>query len=338
MHLWKKPVLLILIISLFLSVLPFSVYAAEEEEEEIIMQGLGFVTMPHQRLYSKPDPTADILDTTCLNDCVVIIEEVDDYWYKVIYNIQEGFMYKDTLYVAEEIHVELGIGEVNSDIVYLRSGPGTEYSILSSGYRNREYQILGLFDGWYKVLHKKKNRNTYATGYVRSDLLDLKEIPYQNYGSDQDPTYYHTGFEIGEITYEETKEVVMSAPGTTYVPVSGGYLLAQAQKYLGTPYVFGGYSPAGFDCSGLIYYILDKVGYPCPRTAADQYNMGYAVDDPKAGDLVFFANTYTSGISHVGIYAGNGPFIHAPNEGGVVCYSSLSGYWADHYYGARRIG
>lgn len=338
MQLCKKPILFILIISLILSVMPLCAYAAEEEEEEIIMQGLGFVTMSYQRLYREPDPTSDVLDLAFENDCVVVIEEVDDYWYKVIFNLQEGFMYADSVTINSEIHAELGIGNVNSDIVYVRSGPGTEYSILSSGYRGREYYIIGMFNGWYKVLHKKKTQNAYATGYVRSDLLELKEIPYQNEASELSPIYFYMGQEIGELTYEESKQVTMAAPGTTYVPVSGGYLLAQAQKYLGTPYVFGGYSPAGFDCSGLIYYILDKVGYPCPRTAADQYSMGYAVDTPKAGDLVFFANTYTSGISHVGIYAGNGQFIHAPNEGGVVCYSSLSGYWADHYYGARRIG
>ena len=65
---------------------------------------------------------------------------------------------------------------------------------------------------------------------------------------------------------------------------------------------------------------------------------GVSRENLKAGDIVFFANTYTTGISHVGIYAGNGQFIHAPNSRSTVSYSDLtSGYWAEHYYGARRV-
>ena len=170
--------------------------------------------------------------------------------------------------------------------------------------------------------------------------MDLTEVPYQNAGSEQMPEFFYLDQEIGELTYKEQDQVAMAAPGSYYVPVSGSYLLAQAKNYIGTPYVFGGYSPEGFDCSGLIYYILDKTGYACPRTAADQYGIGHSVSRDKLapGDLVFFANTYASGISHVGVYAGSGKFIHAPGEGSSVCYSSLSGYWSDHYYGARRIG
>ena len=169
---------------------------------------------------------------------------------------------------------------------------------------------------------------------------NLTEIPYENEDAASEPQFFVRGEEIGELTFEETKQVAMAAPGSTYVPISGNYILAQAQNYIGTPYQFGGYSPEGFDCSGLIYYILDKAGYPANRTAADQYNMGSYVsrDNLKAGDLIFFANTYASGISHVGVYAGGGKFIHAPSDGGSVCYSSLSGYWSDHYHGARRIG
>lgn len=342
MHLLKRLVSSVLAAALLLSFLPVHVSAdtASDEEEERILLGIGFVTMPYQRLYSEPTSESQVLDITSEYDCVIIIGEENAFWYKVIYNLQEGYLYADCLDVHTEVHAELGIGKINSDIVYLRSGPGTEYSILSSAYQDRELSIIGMFNGWYKVLHRKKNTDHYKTGYVRSDLMDLVEIPYQNAASEMLPEFYFLGFEIAEITFEESEAVAMASPGSYYVPVSGGYLLAQAQNYLGVPYVFGGYSPEGFDCSGLIYYILDKTGYPCPRTAADQYSLGYSVsaDELKAGDLVFFENTYTSGISHVGVYAGGGKFIHAPGEGSSVCYSSLSGYWSDHYYGARRIG
>ena len=122
---------------------------------------------------------------------------------------------------------------------------------------------------------------------------------------------------------------------------TGADILAEAQKYLGVRYVSGGASPSGFDCSGLVYYVLKQLGYSPYRTPADQYKQGTSVSksELQPGDIVFFAGTVGSGISHVGIYAGGGQFIHSPNSRSTVSYSDLtSGYWAEHYYGARRIG
>lgn len=323
----------LMLISLIL-IVSFSVCTFAEEEDSI-MYGTGYVLIDNLQLYSSPDFYSDVLDKASCGDRVVIISEsTTKGWYLVNYNFQEGYMRGYCLEVKTEDQIELGLGEINDDIVYLRSGPGTEYSIFKSGFQGKTYPIIGFDDGWYKILYDNK------TCYVRSDLMDLTEIPYENKASETEPSFFVRGEIIGEITYEETKQVAMAAPGSTYVPISGNYILAQAQHYIGTPYLFGGYSPDGFDCSGLIYYILNKAGYPCERSAAYQYNMGYSVSRENLipGDLVFFANTYTSGISHVGVYAGGDKFIHAPSDGGSVCYGSLKGYWSDHYHGARRIG
>lgn len=299
----------------------------------VVKTGIGFVTASALRLRTEPNTNSETLAIAYNGEVAVVLDQEGD-WYKVNYNLQEGYMRGYCLEVTTEDQIELGLGEINDDIVYLRSGPGTEYSIFKSGFQGKTFPIIGFDDGWYKILYDNK------TCYVRSDLMDLTEIPYENEDAASEPQFFVRGEEIGELTFEETKQVAMAAPGSTYVPISGNYILAQAQNYIGTPYQFGGYSPEGFDCSGLIYYILDKAGYPANRTAADQYNMGSYVsrDNLKAGDLIFFANTYASGISHVGVYAGGGKFIHAPSDGGSVCYSSLSGYWSDHYHGARRIG
>ena len=330
---WLKRAASMMLILLILSAsIPVS---ARAEEEEIIMLGTGYVLTTKLRLYSRANSKSDVLDTAVCGERVVIIRESSTKgWYRVNYNLQEGNMLADCLEVKKQDQIELGLGEINDDIVYLRSGPGTEYSIFKSGFQGKTYPVIGFDNGWYKILYDNK------TCYVRSDLLDLIEIPYENEDAESEPQFFVRGEEIGELTFEETEPVAMAAPGSYFVPISGGYILGQAQKYIGTPYVFGGYSPDGFDCSGLIYYILDKAGYPANRSAADQYNMGYSVsrDNLSPGDLVFFANTYTSGISHVGVYAGDGKFIHAPNDGGSVCYAKLSGYWSDHYHGARRIG
>jgi cell wall-associated NlpC family hydrolase len=110
-----------------------------------------------------------------------------------------------------------------------------------------------------------------------------------------------------------------------------------AMQYLGVPYVFGGASPSGFDCSGLVMYVFAQVGISLPHYTVAQWSYPNAVSVPRGdlepGDLVFFA-----GLGHVGIYVGNGQFIHAPHTGDVVRIDSLSeGWYASEYDGAKRI-
>ena len=111
-----------------------------------------------------------------------------------------------------------------------------------------------------------------------------------------------------------------------------------AQAWLGVPYLFGGCSRGGVDCSCLVQNVYAAVGIHLPRVAVDQFNATTAVPDPQPGDLVFFANTYEPGISHVGIYIGNGLQINAPTTGEVVSIAPVfTGYWGTHYAGARRV-
>jgi cell wall-associated NlpC family hydrolase len=107
-----------------------------------------------------------------------------------------------------------------------------------------------------------------------------------------------------------------------------------ALRYLGVPYVFGGATPAGFDCSGLVMYVYAQLGISLPHYAAAQYQYGVAVprNDLQPGDLVFF-----DGLNHVGIYIGGNQFVHAPETGDVVKISTLTGWFAANYVGARRI-
>ena len=120
----------------------------------------------------------------------------------------------------------------------------------------------------------------------------------------------------------------------------GASVVANAMKYLGYRYVFGGTSPAGFDCSGFVYYIHNHSGAPVGRGMWQQYNGGshISMNALQPGDTVFFANTYMPGLSHDGIYIGGGQFIHASDERTGVTISSLySGYWQAHYVGATRL-
>jgi peptidoglycan DL-endopeptidase CwlO len=125
-------------------------------------------------------------------------------------------------------------------------------------------------------------------------------------------------------------DVVTVAPPSRY-----GGVVGIAMQYLGTPYVWGGASPGGFDCSGFVMYVFAQVGVSLPHHAASQFNYGVPVsrDQLQPGDLVFF-----DGLGHMGIYIGNGQFIHAPHTGDVVKISSLYDSWyAATYVGARRI-
>ena len=132
------------------------------------------------------------------------------------------------------------------------------------------------------------------------------------------------------------------APAPPPMAVGGGgdSIVANAMKYLGYRYVFGGTSPAGFDCSGFVYYIHNHSGAPVGRGMWQQYNGGghIPMSALQPGDTVFFANTYMPGLSHDGIYIGNGQFIHASDERtGVTISSIYSGYWQSHYVGATRL-
>ncbi|MGM0843570.1 MAG: LysM peptidoglycan-binding domain-containing protein [Bacillota bacterium] len=104
-------------------------------------------------------------------------------------------------------------------------------------------------------------------------------------------------------------------------------VINEAKRHLGTPYVWGGAVPSGFDCSGFIYYVYKQAGMNVSRTnAAGLWNETTRVSNPQPGDLVFFSNTYKPGISHVGIYLGNNEFIHAGNRG-IEVTSLSNSYW-----------
>jgi peptidoglycan DL-endopeptidase CwlO len=125
-----------------------------------------------------------------------------------------------------------------------------------------------------------------------------------------------------------------STPPTSAPPSHYGGVVGIAMRYLGTPYVWGGASPAGFDCSGFVMYVYSQVGVSLPHSSYAQYGYGSAVSsgDLQAGDLVFF-----DGLGHVGIYIGGGQFIHSPHTGDVVKISSISGWYASTFVGARRL-
>ena len=132
----------------------------------------------------------------------------------------------------------------------------------------------------------------------------------------------------------------ISAPTTIASGGGGASVVSAAMRHLGARYVWGGTSPAGFDCSGFVWYVHKAMGRPVSRGLWGQMNGGPRIplNALQPGDTVFFANTYMPGLSHAGIYIGGGRFIHASDESSGVKISSLSdSYWGPRYIGASRL-
>ncbi|WP_106496247.1 C40 family peptidase [Lentibacillus sp. Marseille-P4043] len=147
------------------------------------------------------------------------------------------------------------------------------------------------------------------------------------------------GSNAGNGTVDKDTSENVSSGGSSSVGVDYDVskLISTAKSMNGVGYAWGGSSPSGFDCSGFIYYTFNKAGKSIGRLSSEgYYNRSFYVNKPAVGDLVFFENTYKSGISHLGIYLGSGQFIHAGSDG--VQISSVSNpYWKKHFEGYKRF-
>ena len=289
-----------------------------------IKTGIAYVNASSLRLRSKPTTNSRTIDYA-YNDEVVVLLGRSGEWYKVSYNLQTGYMHSKYLDATTTENVELGYGQITGNKVSIRSGPGTSYTKTNSASINDKAYIIGINNQWLKVI--------YGTdiGYIRSDYVQLTQIPYENQDSANSPLFFRKGQSTG---------VTPSAWA-----LNGGAnsetaekIIATAKQYIGVPYVWGGSTPSGFDCSGYVQYVFRLHGITLPRTSKEQFTVGSWVSKAnlKPGDLVYF-NTDGSGVSHLGIYIGSNQFIHASSSKGVTITSLSNSYWAARYYGARRV-
>jgi len=306
-----------------------------------VKYGIGFTTGSGLRLRTDASTSSKTIDSANKGEVVIVLDKVGA-WYKVIYDLQEGYMHGDYLRVNTTENAELGYGKVNTTAVNLRSGPGTSYGTVDTTSRGEKAYIIGINNGWYKVIYGQH------VCYVRSDFLDLTEKPYENKASAKSPKFYRGGKSLGvEPSASALKGSASSNTGSTGSAgstvtgsVTGSQIVGLAKQNLGVPYKWGGTTPSGFDCSGFVYYVLNTLGIKASRTLTSMYKQGTEVSKSQLqpGDIVFFKNTYKSGLSHVGIYVGGGQFIHSPHSGKVVSYADLnSDYYTSHYYGAVRF-
>lgn len=211
---------------------------------------------------------------------------------------------------------------INTETANLRKTASTTSEVVTTLSLNSAVNVISEENGWSKVKVGDKE------GYISSSLLSDKR---------QETSRSMTKFREKEKTDEESNKTENTNTSNVASSGNGSSVVATANQYIGSRYVYGGTTPSGFDCSGFTSYVYKKYGVSLSRTAAGQYSNGVAVSkgELQPGDLVMFGK---SGINHVGIYIGGGKMIHAANPSrGVTTDTINSGYYGTNYVGARRI-
>ena len=262
-------------------------------------------------LRSEANTSSSIL-AELKNGTAVTVVSTANGWCKVNCSGKTGYIKQDyvstTGSVSNNTSASTGTAAVVkcSSTVNFRSAASTSSTVLGELKNGTAVTVLSTSNGWSKVSYAG------TTGYISADYLVTASS-----GTAINPS-------------NTAASVSISAKRQS--------VLNYAAQFLGVPYVYGGSTPSGFDCSGLTSYVFKNTVGSIPRVAQAQYDATTRVsrDDLLPGDLVFFGSS-TSSISHVGIYVGSNQFIHAPNTGDVVKYSSLTGSYATRYQGAGRV-
>lgn len=274
--------------------------------------GNATVTADSLRLRSEANTGSETVAMAPKGSEVVVEEDVGNGWYKVTFGEDVGYMSGEWLTIsltdgtvipaAQGTQPELQRGLVTADVLNVRSGPDTGYDKVATIRGGTVVDILAdLGNGWYQI----------DSGYVSAEYVTLVGAGYE---------------------------------GSSALGASAA---AMARQLLGCRYASGGAGPSAFDCSGLMYYIYKQLGYPIARGSSSQYyKSGYFVStgEMQPGDLIFFfdrrfdSSGGTLPTTHVGMYVGDGQFIHASTTSYRVQYDSVSGYYAPYIVGAKRIG
>ena len=239
---------------------------------------------------------------------VAVIDNSDE-WYHIAYGGAIGYVSADYVSWADDGDVDLGTGVCKRDNVNTRSGPSTSADVLLQISTDDCVDVTGVVDGWYRIAVDDTD------GYIYADYLTF-------------------GDELTDTAESHHPEATAAKASS-----EADKLLSYAEKFLGTPYRYGGSTPSGFDCSGFTTYVYrNALGISLPRTSKEQsvtYSRVSSISSLQRGDLVFFGD---GSVSHVGIYAGNGQFIHSPHTGSSVKYDTLtSGSYSRRFLWGGRV-
>ena len=272
--------------------------------------GTATVTASSLRLRGEANTSSETITQAPKGAEVTVEEDAGDGWYKVTYGELTGYMSGEWLTVTLEDGTVIPAAEgaeqqrglVTASVLNVRSGPATTYDKVASLKAGTVVDIVAdAGNGWYQI----------ESGYVSADYITLVSADYE--GSSE----------------------------------LGAAAAAMAKSLLGSRYVYGASGPNTFDCSGFTSYIYKQLGHTIARGSSSQYyNSGYFVSTSamQPGDLIFFYNRRndSSGgalpTTHVGIYVGDGQFIHASTNSYRVQYDSIYGHYAQYIVAAKRIG
>lgn len=273
---------------------------------------------------------------------------------------------------ADEMPAAVWVSETR---VHLRRGPSTLEDSLRLVTEGTKLAVTGKSGMWWRVQVPGSEQTAYVAGWVVSEQAiapppeastlsgsavayaleprinirsgpstDDERIAVAVRGTkmtvlEEEGGWLKVKFDNGTVGWVAQHLVRRPAPAS-HGSADGQSLVQTAMAFLGAPYRRGGTSRGGVDCSGLVYAVCRQHGISLPRSSRDMYGHGDPVSrqDLQPGDLVFFKNTYRSGISHVGIYIGNDQFVHAVRPGSGVQITSLSSsYYVNHWAGAYRV-
>lgn len=273
--------------------------AAPRISAESVAGRTGVITGSTVNFRGGPS-TNDAIVATLDDGMEVTITTVEDDWCLVEWDGSEGYIKADYISV-DGLPLVDPRGLITGSCVNMRSAPTTDAPVVTKVYSGNVVDLLSVEDDWYAVSYNGQ------TGYIRSDFLRV-----------------YTGAASSGL---------------------GADIVATAKQYLGTRYSYGGASASGFDCSGFTMYIFGLYGYSLPHSATSQWNSsGTYVSraDLQAGDLVLFCDPSRSNgkaCSHVGIYIGDGDFIHSSSSssGGVIISSLYENYYNGYFVGGKRV-
>ncbi len=263
----------------------------------------GVVNDSGVRLRSGPSTDSSIV-TELSSGTVVAIFSQENNWYQVGYDQQSGYISADLVTIHQSTDGLSGYVIVTTDALHMRSSASTDGSVVATLSQNTYLALTGFENGWFYVSDGSRS------GYVSGDYASpCASKPATEDSGSSGPSGGSSGSSGGS----------SGSSGSNSSSATGQAIADLAYSFLGYPYVYGGSSPSGFDCSGFIMYVYGQFGYSLPHGTNGQLSYGTPVDrsNLQPGDMVFFFDPdYGSGpTTHGGIYLGGGNFVHASTNG-----------------------
>ena len=282
-------------------------------------------------LRSQPTTASTVVEVLSSGDFLLVEEQLDG-WYKVAHDGKSGYVSADFVSFDDSMDGDYDFNATTAGTdVNLRAGAATWcwlYKTISKA--GTGLKIRGVTGNWLKVVDESG-----VEGYIRSDLVNYLGTTQTAAGTQAAGTQASAGTQAATPT--PTAQVYTSLEGLS----TGEQIANYAKQFVGYSYVWGGASPStGFDCSGLVYYVYGQFGYKVERVAQNIYNSSgvyVSKDQMKPGDVLCFGYSAYS-IGHVGIYVGDGKFVHASTYGvGVIVTELDSAYYTSRLMGIKRI-